>query len=99
MSLALIGGVVKEISAGKGFISLACVVFAGLEPLLAFAAALIFGFTEGFAFAVAVTPGVKEIIPFYFVNMIPYISTLIVVTFAVGRRRFPKASGVPYRRE
>jgi len=99
MSLALIGGVVKEISAGKGFISLACVVFAGLEPLLALAAALIFGFTEGFAFAVAVTPGVKEIIPFYFVNMIPYISTLVVVTVAVGRRRFPKASGVPYRRE
>ena len=99
MSLALIGGVVKEISAGRGFISLACVVFAGLEPLLALAAALIFGFTEGFAFAVAVTPGVKEIIPFYFVNMIPYISTLIIVTFAVGRRRFPKASGVPYRRE
>ena len=99
MSLCWLGGVVKEISAGKGFISLACVVFAGLEPLLALAAAFIFGFTSGFSFAVAVTPGVKEIIPFYFVNMIPYLSTLIVVTIAVGRRRFPKASGVPYRRE
>jgi len=99
MSLAWFGAVVKEISAGKGFIALACVVFAGLEPLLALAAAFIFGFTEGFAFSVSVTPGVKEIIPFYFVNMIPYISTLVVVTIAVGRRRFPKASGVPYRRE
>ena len=99
MSLCWMGGVVKEISAGKGFIALACVVFAGLEPLLALAAALIFGFTGVFAFSVAVTPGVKEIIPFYFVNMVPYISTLIVVTIAIGRRRFPKASGVPYRRE
>jgi len=99
MPLCWLGGVVKEISAGKGFIALACVVFAGLEPLLALAAAIIFGFTSGFSFAVAVTPGVKEVIPFYFVNMIPYISTLIVVTIAIGRRRFPKASGVPYRRE
>ena len=99
MSVAWFGAVVKEISAGKGFIALACVVFAGLEPLLALAAAFIFGFTEGFAFSVAVTPGVKEIIPFYFINMIPYITTLIIVTIAIGKRRFPKASGVPYRRE
>ncbi len=99
MPLAWFGGIVKEISAGRGFIALACVVFAGLEPLLALAAAFIFGFTEGLAFSIAVTPGVKEIIPFYFVNMIPYISTLIVVTVAIGKRRFPKASGVPYRRE
>ncbi|MDH5686120.1 MAG: ABC transporter permease [Hadesarchaea archaeon] len=99
MPLAWFGAVVKEISAGKGFIALACVVFAGLQPLLALAAAFIFGFAEGFSFAVAVTPGVKEIIPFYFVNMIPYITTLAIVTIAVGRKRFPKASGVPYRRE
>lgn len=99
MSVAWFGGVVKEISAGRGFIALACVVFAGLEPLLALAAAFIFGFTGGFAFSVSVTPGVKEIIPFYFINMIPYITTLVVVTIAIGRRRFPKASGVPYQRE
>lgn len=99
MPLAWFGAVVKEISAGRGFIALACVVFAGLEPLLAVAAALIFGLTEGFSFAVAVTPGVKEVIPFYFVNMIPYITTLVVVAVAIGKRRFPKASGVPYRRE
>lgn len=99
MPLAWFGAVVKEISAGRGFIALACVVFAGLEPLLALAAAFIFGFTEGFSFAVAVTPGVKEVIPFYFVNMIPYITTLVIVTIAIGKRRFPKASGVPYRRE
>ncbi len=99
LPLAWFGAVVKEISAGRGFIALACVVFAGLEPLLALTAAFIFGFAEGFSFAVAVTPGVKEIVPFYFVNMIPYITTLVIVTIAIGRKRFPKASGVPYRRE
>lgn len=99
MPLAWFGGVVKEISAGRGFIALACVVFSGLEPLLALAAAFIFGFAEGFAYSVAVTPGVKEVIPFYFVNMIPYIITLLVVTLVIGRRRFPAASGQPYTRE
>jgi len=99
MPLAWFGGIVKEISAGRGFIALACVVFSGLEPLLALAASFIFGFTEGFAYSVAVTPGVKEAIPFYFVNMIPYIITLLVVTLVIGRRRFPAASGQPYTRE
>jgi len=99
MPLAWFGGIVKEISAGRGFIALACVVFSGLEPLLAMAAAFIFGFAEGFAYAVAITPGVKEVIPFYFVNMIPYITTLLVVTLVIGRRRFPSAIGRPYTRE
>jgi len=99
LPLAWFGGVTKEMAAGRGFIALACVVFAGLEPLLALIAAFIFGFTEGFGYAVAVTPGVKEVIPFYFVNMIPYITTLLVVALFIGRRRFPAASGQPYTRE
>ncbi|HID87501.1 MAG TPA: ABC transporter permease [Anaerolineae bacterium] len=99
MPLAWFGGITKEMSAGRGFIALACVVFAGLEPLLALVAAFIFGFAGGFAYAVAVTPGVKEVIPFYFVNMLPYITTLLVVALFIGRRRFPAASGQPYTRE
>jgi len=99
MPLAWFGGIVKEISAGRGFIALACVVFSGLEPLLALVASFIFGFAEGFAYSVAVTPGIKEIIPFYFINMLPYIVTLLVVMLVIGRRRFPAASGQPYTRE
>ena len=101
LAVAWFPGMVKEISAGRGFIALARVVFSGLEPLLALAAALIFGFAEGFAFSVAVTPEIKRVMPgaFYFVNMIPYVTTLIVVTVAIGRRRFPSASGKPYTRE
>jgi len=57
MPLGWFGGVVKEISAGRGFIALAAVVFAGLDPLLALVAAFIFGFSEGVAFTVAVSPG------------------------------------------
>jgi simple sugar transport system permease protein len=99
MPLAWFGGVVKEISAGRGFIALAAVVFAGLDPLLALAAAFIFGFSEAVAFTVVVSPGVKEIIPFYFVQMAPYVVTLLILVAAIGGKKFPRASGKPYVRE
>ncbi len=99
LPLGWFGALVKEISAGRGFIALACVVFAGLEPLLALGAALLFGLADGFASAVAVTPGVKERVPFYFVSMIPYVVTLAVVAAVIGRRRFPSTVGRPYARE
>jgi simple sugar transport system permease protein len=99
MPLGWFGGVVKEISSGRGFIALAAVVFAGLNPLLALAAAFIFGFSEGIAFSVVVTPGVKEIVPFYFVEMTPYAVTLIILTAAIGGKKFPRALGKPYVRE
>ena len=99
MPLAWFGGVVKEISAGRGFIALAAVVFAGLNPLLALVAAFIFGFSEGVAFTVVVSPGVKEIVPFYFVQMAPYAVTLLVVVAAIGGKKFPRALGKPYVRE
>lgn len=99
LPLGWFGALVKEISAGRGFIALACVVFAGLEPSLALGAALLFGLADGFASAVAVTPGVKERVPFYFVSMVPYVVTLVVVAAVIGRRRFPSTVGRPYARE
>jgi len=99
MPLAWFGGVVKEISAGRGFIALAAVVFAGLNPLLALVAAFIFGFSEGVAYTVVVSPGVKEVVPFYFVQMAPYAVTLLVLVAAIGGKKFPRALGKPYVRE
>lgn len=96
MALGWFGVIVKEIAAGRGFIALACVVFAGLEPLLALAAAFIFGFVEGFAFTTMI--GTRGFFP-YFLLMLPYIVTLVVVTIFIGRRRFPRALGKPYIRE
>jgi ABC-type uncharacterized transport system permease subunit len=99
MPLAWFGGLVKEISAGRGYIALAAVVFAGLDPLLALVAAFIFGFSEAVSFTVVVSPGVKEIIPFYFVEMVPYAVTLLVLVVAIGGKKFPHALGRPYVRE
>lgn len=99
MSLAWFGGVVKEISAGRGFIALACVVASGLEPLLSLGFAFLFGFSEALAYAVAVTPGIKEVLPYHLVLSLPYMVTLVMVSVFVGRRRFPRALGQPYAKD
>lgn len=97
MSVAWLGSVTKDLSAGRGFIALACVVFSGLNPLLALLAAFIFGFFQALAEWVKTLP--SKPIPGEFVSMLPYIVTLLVVSGAIGRVRFPKALGVPYKRE
>ena len=99
LSVDWFGAVTKEITAGRGFIALAIVVFSGLNPLLALLGGFIFGFFDGFATWVATYPKIKEIIPWQFVAMAPYIVTLLVVAGVIGRVRFPKALGTPYLRE
>jgi len=99
LSVDWFGAVTKEVSAGRGFIALATVVFSGLNPLLALLGGFIFGFFDGFATWVATYPKIKEIIPWQFVAMAPYIVTLLVVAGVIGRVRFPKALGTPYLRE
>jgi simple sugar transport system permease protein len=97
MSVAWIGSVTKDISAGRGFIALATVVFSGLNPLLALLGGFIFGFFQSLATWIKTLP--SKPIPWQFVEMLPYIVTLLVVSGAIGRVRFPKALGEPYKRE
>jgi len=97
MSVAWLGSVTKDLSAGRGFIALACVVFSGLNPLLALLGGLIFAFFQGLAEALKTMS--NKAIPWQFVSMLPYIVTLLVVSGAIGRVRFPKFLGVPYKRE
>lgn len=98
ISVSWIGSVTKGISAGRGFISLATVVFSGLNPLLALVGGFIFGLFESVATWIQNLPGSKAV-PWQFVAMIPYVVTLLVVTGVIGRVRFPKALGEPYKRE
>ncbi len=98
MSVSWIGSVTKGISAGRGFIALATVVFSGLNPLLALLGGFIFGFFESLATWIQNLAGSKAV-PWQFVAMIPYVVTLLVVAGVIGRVRFPKALGEPYKRE
>jgi simple sugar transport system permease protein len=97
LSVGWFGSVTKEISAGRGFIALATVVFSGLNPILGLVGGLIFGFFQSLATWIKTLP--TKPIPWQFVDMLPYIVTLLVVSGIVGRVRFPKALGEPYKRE
>ncbi len=99
ISVDWLGSVTKEISAGRGFIALATVVFSGLNPLLALLGGFIFGFFETLAVWVSTMPAVQQVIPWQFVSMAPYVVTLLVVAGVIGRVRFPAAMGIPYERE
>jgi len=100
-ALGWFGEIVKEMAVGMGFIALAVVVVAGLEPLLALAIAFVFGFVRALADWVATMPGINAVLPgaFYIMHMVPFLVTILVVTIFIGRRRFPRALGKPYIRE
>jgi len=99
ISVDWLGSVTKEISAGRGFIALATVVFSGLNPLLVLLGGFIFGFFDNLAVWIATMPAVQKVIPWQFVAMAPYAVTLLVVVGVIGRARFPAAMGIPYERE
>jgi ABC-type uncharacterized transport system permease subunit len=83
----------KNMTAGAGFIALAALIFGRWTPFGALGAALFFGFAQKLAtyLSVAGSP-----VPNQFLNMLPYIATIIAVAGLVGRVRAPAADGVPY---
>ncbi|HET9851800.1 MAG TPA: ABC transporter permease [Candidatus Limnocylindrales bacterium] len=93
LSMASGGRFGMEITAGKGFIALAAVIFGAWHPVGAFAAALVFGFAGSTQTLLAVL-GVD--VPPQLLNSVPYIVTIVVVAGVVGRVRGPAAAGQPY---
>jgi simple sugar transport system permease protein len=84
-----------NISSGKGFIALACVIFGRWSPRGAIAAALLFGFADQLQFTLSIV-GTPVSIPSAFLSMAPYIATIIAVAGFVGRVQAPAADGEPY---
>ncbi len=101
LSIGLVGSITKDISAGRGFIALATVVFAGWRPLLGLVGGLVFGTAQATSIWVATIPELRNVVPHVddLFNMIPYVATLIVVAGVIGRARPPKSIGVAYKRE
>ena len=75
LSVDWLGSVTKDISAGRGFIALATVVFSGLNPLLTLLGGFIFGLFDALGTWVANLPGIKDIVPWQFLRMTPYVVT------------------------
>lgn len=91
----------KQMTAGRGFIALAALILAKWRPVPVLLACLFFGFTE--AATITIQGMIKlpsgEGIPVQFIEMIPYILTIIVLAGFIGVSRAPKALGIPYRKE
>ena len=91
----------KQMTAGRGFIALAALILAKWKPVPVLLACLFFGFTE--ALTITIQGLIKlpsgEGIPVQFIEMIPYVLTIIVLAGFIGTSRAPKALGIPYRKE
>ncbi|MBK8046531.1 MAG: ABC transporter permease [Anaerolineales bacterium] len=95
--LEAVGQFQEGMTAGRGFISLAAMIFGNWMPLGAAGAALLFGYTQALQNELLLA-GVTTI-PRQFVSMIPYVVTIIAVSGFVGRVRAPAAEGKVYQTE
>jgi ABC-type uncharacterized transport system permease subunit len=90
------GGFEREMTAGRGFIGLAAMIFGGWTPIGAFLASLVFGFADSLQARLSI---IGSPVPSEFLLMVPYITTIVVVAGLVGRVRMPAADGQPYVKE
>ena len=80
-------------AARKGFIAMAAMIFGGWNPIGAFGAALVFGFSDATQSLLSIL-GVD--VPPQILNSVPYLVTIVVVAGVVGRVRGPAMAGQPY---
>ncbi len=94
LSMSLLSSFTEGMTNGRGFIALAALIFGRWNPIGAVVAALLFGLAQAVTFRVA-----QDVIPLEFVQMFPYILTIVVLAGFGGRAIAPSALGKPYRKE
>jgi simple sugar transport system permease protein len=99
LATGLAAGFVKEMTAGRGFIALAALIFAKWRPVPALGACLLFGFLEAIANRYPQIDLGLIAIPNAFVQALPYILTVVILAGFVGRATPPRAGGEPYVKE
>jgi len=97
LTLELVGSFDRGFSAGKGFTALAIMIFGRWNPIGALLAAIFFGFAQAMANQLMIDGLVA--IPGPFINMLPYVLTIVVLALSAGKVRGPAAAGQPYERE
>jgi ABC-type uncharacterized transport system permease subunit len=102
-SLGVVGTFEDGMTRGQGFVALAAMIFGNWNPIGGFLAALLFGFAEALQVKMQilqpVLPFIDQPIPPEFLQMTPYILTIIVVAGVVGRAIPPAAEGKPYEKQ
>ena len=91
----------RNMTAGRGFIALAALIFGKWKPVPTLLACLLFGFAEALTNQLQVlkTASGEDLIPVQFIQVIPYVLTIIVLAGFIGHSRAPKALGQPYEKQ
>ena len=95
-TLGSVGRFDEVMTAGRGFIGLAAMIFGNWTPFGSFGAGLLFGFADSLASRMAI---LQINIPSEFLLMAPYLVTMIVLAGVVGKGHTPAADGEPYEKE
>ena len=95
-TLGSVGRFDEVMTAGRGFIGLAAMIFGNWTPFGSFGAGLLFGFANSLASRLAI---LRIAIPSQFLLMAPYIATMVILAGVIGRSQAPAADGVPYEKE
>ena len=101
LAIAQSANFAPNMSAGRGFIALAALIFAKWNPIGALGACLLFGFLEAVAIPLqgAKIPGLEWDVPVQLITASPYILTVILLAGFIGKAIPPKAGGVAYVKE
>lgn len=99
LATGLSAGFVKEMSAGRGYIALAALIFANWRPWRALGATFLFGLMEAVANRFPNIDLGPFTVPSMFMNALPYILTVVILAGFIGRATPPRAGGEPYVKE
>ncbi len=99
LATALQAGFTKDMSAGRGFIALAALIFAKWRPVPALYATLLFGFLAAVATRFQTINIGTFRVPVAFTESLPYILTVVILAGFVGKAIPPRAGGAPYVKE
>jgi len=100
LSIAQTSGFINNMSAGRGYIALAALIFAKWRPWPALLVCLMFGYLDAVQLRLQGRdfPIIGEI-PVQAIQALPYILTIILLAGFIGKAVAPKASGLPYTKE
>jgi simple sugar transport system permease protein len=100
LSTAASSGFVRDMTAGKGYLALAALIFGKWRPYPTLCACLLFAFTDALAARLQGTPlPLVGVIPVQFILALPYVLTVLLLAGFVGKAHPPRAIGVPYSKE
>ena len=99
LSIGFVGSFTENMTAGRGFIALAALIFGNWRPFGAAAACLLFGFSSALAFRLPVYSKSAGIPIDVLFQALPYVLTLIAVAGLIGRSIPPASVGKPYKKQ